>query len=147
MKKIIVYLIFLCCISCNSQEHTDLKRNEGGLFEIECTLNNKVFIPFYLDMGASETVIPYHVFLTLVKSGTVVREDMLPSRNYILADGSSITSYRFLLCELKIGTKTFYDIPVSIAENNSAPCLIGQSTLERFGVIMIDYENNLLIYE
>lgn len=147
MKKLLVILVCFLFVSCSGQDHIELKRNSGGLFEIECTLNGKVTVPFYADTGASETVISRDVFMTLVKTGTVVREDMLPSRTYTLADGSQVTSFRFILHEIKIGNRVFRNIPISIAENINAPLLLGQSTLERFGMVMIDYENNLLIYE
>lgn len=147
MKKLLLILIILAQLSCNSQETVQLEKNSGGLFVTEITLNGKVSVKALVDTGCSELSIPAHVFYTLVNSGTVCKEDQLPSRTYILADGSEVVNSRFLLREIKIGTRTFNNISVSITQNPNASILIGQNVLSKFGVIMFDYENNLMIFE
>lgn len=148
MKKYLIILIALVLISCDgkSQESIEMRRNNGGLFEIECTMNNRVTVPFFLDSGCSESTIPVHIFVTLYKAGTVTQDDLLPNRTFTLADGSTVEKHRFMLKKIKIGEKTFYNIPVSISDNVNSPLLLGQDVLSRFGVILLDYENNLLIY-
>lgn len=148
IRKYLIILAALLLISCESrsQESIELCRNSGGLFEIECTMNDRITIPFYIDSGCSESTIPVHIFITLYKAGTITEADRLPSRIFTLADGSTTEKHRFVLRKIKVGDKVFYNIPISITENVNAPLLLGQDVLSRFGMILLDYENNLLIH-
>lgn len=149
MKKYLIILVAFLLTSCEgtSQEMINLRREKGGLFEVECTMNDRVTVPFYIDSGCSESTVPIHIYVTLFKAGTINEGDVLPNRTFTLADGSTVEKHRFLLRKIKIGDKIFYNIPISITENVNAPLLLGQDVLSRFGMILLDYENNLLIYE
>jgi aspartyl protease family protein len=43
-----------------------------------------------------------------------------------------------------IGSRTIYNVQASIVDNDRAPLLLGQSALERFGTVTIDYNNNTI---
>jgi hypothetical protein len=91
----------------------------SGVYTLPVTVNGVLALHFILDTGASEVVIPADVALTLVRTGTIQDSDFLPGADYTLADGSVVSSPRFIL--------------------------IGQNVLERFGAWGIDNKNKVLI--
>jgi len=121
-------------------------RKSGGVYEVPVTINNSLHIHFILDSGAAEVFISPDVATTLLRTGTLGPEDVLPSRTYRLADGSLTESRRFMIKELKIGDRIIKNVECSVAENQSAPMLLGQSALEKLGDYSIDYTNQVLIF-
>jgi aspartyl protease family protein len=51
------------------------------------------------------------------------------------------------LKEVTIGNRTIYNINASVVDNSIAPLLFGQSALEQFGKISIDYNSNTITFE
>ena len=49
------------------------------------------------------------------------------------------------LREIKVGDAILKNVEASVAHNQKAPLLLGQSVLERFGTITIDNKNSKLI--
>ena len=119
----------------------------GGVYEIPVTINGVLEINFILDSGASEIFISSDVASTLFKTGTVDLNDLLPDQQYVLADGSTVTNKRFKLRSVEIGGKVFHDIPCAIANDISAPMLLGQSVLEKLGKFSVDYESGVITFD
>mgnify|MGYP003421650086 FL=1 len=49
--------------------------------------------------------------------------------------------------KLKIGNKYLYNIECSISNNLTAPLLLGQNVLNKFGKVTIDNERQILFLE
>lgn len=124
-----------------------LMTRKGGVYEVPVLLNGVLKINFILDSGASEVFISPDVALTLQRTGTISDLDWLPGKTFQFADGSTAQSRRFLLRSIEIGGRVFENVPCAIANDISAPMLLGQSVLERLGGYRVDYENSVLVIE
>ncbi len=66
---------------------------------------------------------------------------------FIDANGDISVGTIIKLKEVTIGNRTIYDINASVVDNSIAPLLFGQSALEQFGKISIDYNNSMVTFE
>ena len=147
MKKLLFLIPFLFIVnSCVVfKEQIPIYQTDNKMLYVELEMNRVLKIPALIDTGCTTTSIPIEVFLTLKETGTVVKEDLLDSRTYVLADGSEIECPRFLLKELRIGTKRFKNVEVSITLTPNSPILLGSNVLEQFGSVAMDYKRSKLI--
>lgn len=118
----------------------------GGVYEIPVTLNGILTIPLIIDSGASVTSITPDIALTLIKAGSVAREDWLTSADYILADGTKREGQRFMLNSIMLGRYELNSVECRVDKSLRAPLLLGQSALERLGKYSIDYQKKLFIF-
>ena len=68
-------------------DEVPLKRH-GNEYIVPVRVNEVITLPFVLDTGATDLVIPEDVALTLVRSGALTSEDFLGNKSYIMANGS-----------------------------------------------------------
>jgi clan AA aspartic protease (TIGR02281 family) len=115
----------------------------GGTYAVPVLINNAITLDFVLDSGASDVSIPSDVFGTLVRAGTITKEDIIGSDTYTLADGSQKTSTTFRIRSLKIGPTVLENVKGSVAED-SGPLLLGMSFLSRFKSWSVDNERHVL---
>jgi hypothetical protein len=80
-----------------------LNRQTGGVHYVPVKINDALTLDFLVDSGAASVSMPADVVLALVRLGTIAPEDFLGSRNYRLADGSSLPSETFQIRSLKVG--------------------------------------------
>lgn len=118
-------------------------RRVGGVYELPVEINGVLTLHFTLDTGASEVNIPADVVRTLYRAGTIQDTDFLPGKTYVLADGSTLRSARFLLKSLKIGSQRITNVPASIGPLTST-LLLGQNVLEQLGDWGIDSQRKVL---
>src|SRR5438132_3216260 len=116
----------------------------GGVYTLPVTVNELLTLHFILDSGAADVQIPADIVGTLYRTGTIQETDFLPGATYVLADGSTVRSARFLLRSLTIGRQRIIDVPASIGSLTSPP-LLGQSLLKRLGTWSVDNEREVLI--
>jgi predicted aspartyl protease len=74
----------------------------GGLYMVPVRINDAVSIPFIVDSGATDVVIPADVFSTLLRTGTVSRADFKGTAKATLADGSTMSSERYVLHKMVV---------------------------------------------
>ncbi len=115
----------------------------GGVYEVPILINEVITLKFVIDSGAAEVSIPADVALTLVRAGTVTKNDFLPGKTYVLGDGSQVKSPRFMLRNLKVGNSTVSNVVGSIS-NLRGPLLLGQSFLEKLGPWTLNTEKKVL---
>ena len=65
---------------------------EGGELLVPVTINDSVKLDFMLDSGASVVTIPADVAMTLIRTGTLTRDDYLGRQTFQLADGRTVPS-------------------------------------------------------
>src|SRR5262249_2746431 len=116
---------------------------KGGVYQLPVEINGVITLPFVLDTGAADVLIPADVVLTLVRTGTIKDTDFLQGKTYVLADGSTLKSPRFLLRSLKIGYRRVTNVAASIGPVASN-LLLGQSFLEKLGAWGIDSQRQVL---
>ena len=74
---------------------------EHGVYMVPVRINDAITIPFVLDSGAGDILVPEDVFKTLIRSRTVAQSDFLAPGNYVLGDGSCVLSQRFVILYMK----------------------------------------------
>jgi clan AA aspartic protease (TIGR02281 family) len=116
----------------------------GGTYAVPVLINNAITLDFVLDSGASDVSIPSDVFSTLIRAGTITKEDIIGSDTYTLADGSQKKSITFRIRFLKIGPTVLQNVKGSVAED-SGPLLLGMRFLSRFKSWSVDNERHMLI--
>ena len=115
----------------------------GGTYAVPVLINNAITLDFVLDSGASDVSIPSDVFGTLVRAGTITKEDIIGSDTYALADGSRKKLTTFRIRSLKVGPTVLENVKGSVAED-SGPLLLGMSFLSRFKSWSVDNERHVL---
>ena len=116
----------------------------GGVFEVPVRVNGVITLNFIIDSGSASVQIPADVALTLLRTGTISEEDFLPGAVYTLADGTRVTSPRFMLRRLEIAGHTVSNVEASIGSVEGS-LLLGQSMLNRFATWSLDNRRHLLI--
>ncbi len=119
----------------------------GGVYEIPILINGVLKLNFIFDAGAADVSISSDVALTLIRTGTVKNEDFIGTETYKFADGSTAKSKVFLIKEIQIGDKKVFNIKTSISNSLTAPLLLGQSVLNKFGKVTIDYKKEIIVFE
>ena len=117
---------------------------EGGTYVVPVSINDTIVLKFTIDSGASDVSIPADVASTLIRSGTITRDDFIGQRTYTLADGTQVPSPVFRIRTLKVGTLVLHDVTASVADPKGA-LLLGQSFLSRLSTWSIDNQRHALL--
>jgi aspartyl protease family protein len=120
-------------------------RLSNGVFFVPIEING-VSMEFIFDTGASKISLSYTEAMFLWKQGKLSQEDFTGTQEFIDANGDISEGSTVNLKEVKIGNKTIYNIEASIVHNQVAPLLFGQSAMNKFGKITIDYNKNEITF-
>jgi predicted aspartyl protease len=126
-----------------SKEEIPLRR-EGNTYSVPVLVNGIIPIPFILDTGAGDVLLPAEVVFTLLRTGTLRSSDFVSHRPYVLADGRELPSAQFKIRELQVGQHTARNVTAGVGGLGTDP-LLGQSFLSRFGSATIDYKRSVLV--
>ena len=102
---------------------------------------------FIFDTGASVISISNIEASFLFKQGKLTEEDVKDTAQFSDANGDISVGTIINLKEITIGNKTLHNVEASVVNNSKAPLLFGQSALESFGKISIDYNKGVLIFD
>jgi predicted aspartyl protease len=119
---------------------------QGGVLVVPVVINDSIKLDFVLDSGAADVSIPADVVSTLMRAGTISRNDFLGSTKYKLADGTVVPSQTFRIRSLKVADKVLTNVTGSIS-SAEGPLLLGQSFLARFKSWSIDNSRQVLVLE
>jgi tol-pal system protein YbgF len=136
-------LVLLMAVVSAAAETIQLQWRDGA-YVVPVRVNGSLVLPFVIDSGASDVSIPADVVSTLTRTGTVTSADFIGSQNYVLADGSVLPSYRFLLRELTIGNHVVRGVVANVAPVKGDP-LLGQSFLSKLPAWTIDNNRRALV--
>jgi clan AA aspartic protease (TIGR02281 family) len=125
-----------------SAQEIPLQR-KGNEYTVPVRINDTITLPFILDTGATELLIPADVALTLIRTGALSGDDFLGKRVYSMANGSEQLSERVLIRKVQVGDHTVNDVTASVSPPTSEP-LLGESFLSKFGTVTIDYNRLIL---
>jgi aspartyl protease family protein len=114
-------------------------RERQGVYTVPVEVNG-VAMEFIFDTGASDIVLSAAEAMFLYRNGKLSKEDIGGTRQYMIADGTIAEGTLINLRTVKIGNKVLENVEASVVKNLEAPLLIGQSALNRFGKITIDYK-------
>lgn len=137
----------------NSNDEGDFSRRtvvkmqkNNSVYEIPTEING-IPMHFIFDTGAGLISISTTEANFLYKQGTLTDGDVVGSANFIDANGDISEGTIITLKTVKIGDKTLRNVEASVVHNLSAPLLMGQSALEKFGKISIDYNRGEISFE
>jgi aspartyl protease family protein len=119
---------------------------KNGVYKIPVELNGAKMY-FIFDTGASIISISETEAAFLIKQGTLTEADVVGTANFSDANGDISEGTIINLKTVKIGNITLNNIEASIVHNSIAPLLFGQSALEKFGKISIDYKKGEITLE
>jgi aspartyl protease family protein len=117
---------------------------EGGALLVPVVINDSVKLDFMLDSGASVVTIPADVAMTLIRTGTLTREDYLGRETFRLADGRTVPSTILRIRSLKVGDVVVHDVRASVTDTKGS-LLLGQTFLARLTTWSIDNGRHLLV--
>lgn len=163
----LIFVLFFSFLSCVHPESNDFKssnNNEIGLNKFNSEINkvhivemreesgvyyvpikiNGVDMEFIFDTGASSISISETEAMFLWKQGKLKKSDIGETIQFIDANGDISDGTKINLSEVQIGDVIVYDVEASVVHNQQAPLLFGQSAMNRFGKITIDYENSII---
>jgi hypothetical protein len=83
------------------------------------------------------------VFSTLVRANTILSNDLMGKREYVLADGSTQEEPRFVIRELKVGNHILRNVEASVGPI-AGELLLGQTFLSRFSEWTLDNQRHVL---
>jgi clan AA aspartic protease (TIGR02281 family) len=116
----------------------------GGTFTVPVLINGAITLNFMIDSGSSDVSIPADVVLTLIRAGTIAKDDFLGTQTYTLADGTTVPSQTFRIHSLKVGDVVVENATGSVG-SPSGTLLLGQSFLSHFQKWSIDNKRQLLV--
>jgi clan AA aspartic protease (TIGR02281 family) len=117
---------------------------EGGELLAPVTINDSVKLDFVLDSGASVVTIPADVAMTLIRTGTLTKDDYLGRQTFQLADGRTMPSTILRIRTLKVGDIVVHDVQASVTDAKGS-LLLGQTFLARLSTWSIDNARHVLV--
>ena len=121
-----------------------MKKMYGGVYEVPCDING-LPLRFILDTGAS-TVSISSVEASFMLKNDFLKESDIKGKDYFSTATGEIREGAIInLRRIKVGDTELRNVEASVAHNQEAPLLLGQSVLERFGTITIDNINSKLV--
>jgi clan AA aspartic protease (TIGR02281 family) len=117
---------------------------EGGELLVPVVINDSVKLDFMLDSGASVVTIPADVAMTLIRTGTLTRDDYLGRQTFRLADGRTVPSTILRIRTLKVGDIVVHDVQASVTDPKGS-LLLGQTFLARLSTWSIDNGRHVLV--
>lgn len=126
---------------------TTVKMSEyGGVYEIPIKINGTE-MDIIFDTGASSISISETELYFLIKQGKISKEDFLGKAKFTDATGNVSEGTRINLKSVKIGNREVYNVEASVVPNMTAPLLLGQTALRKFGNFSINYQTNTIRFE
>lgn len=116
-----------------------MKKLPSGVYEVPCKIND-LSLHFIFDTGASNITISSVEATFMLKNGYLKVYDILDTQNYLTASGEIRQGTRIRLKKVSIGEFEINNIEASVIHNQKAPLLLGQSILNKFGQIALDYK-------
>jgi aspartyl protease family protein len=118
----------------------------NGVYEIPTEING-IPMHFIFDTGAGLISISVTEASFLYKQGRLKDSDFVGTAKFSDANGDISEGTIILLSTVKIGNRTLRNVEASVVNNLGAPLLMGQSALEKFGKISIDYARGEISFE
>ncbi|MDN5289024.1 MAG: hypothetical protein JWR38_5298 [Mucilaginibacter sp.] len=132
--------------STSAENNTVKIEQIDGVYQIPVEING-IPMHFVFDTGASMISISETEAVFLYKQGKLSREDIKGSARFFDASGNISEGTLINLREVKIGNKVLDNIQATVVHNLGAPLLFGQSALQKFGKVSIDYRQMIIEFE
>ncbi len=118
-----------------------------GVFTVPVRINDTSSVPFIVDTGASNVVIPMRIFQTLTRAGTVNENDFIETISTVLADGSVRSADKFRLRKVIVADHVITNVVAIVLSGGRIDPLLGQSFLSRLPAWTIDNDRHVLVLD
>lgn len=119
---------------------------DGGVYHLPVNINGAIQLKFVVDTGAADVHLPADVALTLIRTGTISKQDFLGTASYQMADGSIKENAKLNLRSLQVGAKVIRNIEASIGPVEST-LLLGQSALEKLEPWRMETRRGVFVFD
>ena len=119
---------------------------ENGVYKVPVTVNG-VPMRFILDTGASLISMSTAEAERMYKSGAITKDDIIGRSRFQDATGDISPGAVVRLKSVQIGDRVLENVSANIVSGSSAPLLLGQSALSKFGKISVDYRRNVVTFD
>lgn len=119
-------------------------KSVAGTYTVPIRFNDAITLEAVVDSGATDLVVPAHLFKTLIAAKTITEKDMMGQGKYRIADGSEMASQRFRIKSLLIGNRVLENV-AAITAPDGAIILLGQSVLKKFNTVSMDNKRQTLV--
>jgi aspartyl protease family protein len=138
---------FIISDPINERELSRIKYNiNGGVLTIPIKINGEQ-MHFIFDTGASLISISITEANRLYSRGKLTELDFIGKSNFIDANGDITEGTIINLKSVVIGNRELKNVQACIIYGQNASLLLGQSALQKFGKVSIDYNMNEIIFE
>ncbi len=145
MKKFLVFIIYTAfSISVFCQTVVKMEKKDG-VYYVPCKVNS-LPLKFIFDTGASDVSISLIEAVFMYKNDFLKKEDFLQTEQYKLANGEIEEGTKVIIRKLEIGDIIIPNVEATIIHNALSPLLLGQSLLQKFGKVSIDYESSTISF-
>jgi len=119
---------------------------EDGVLKIPIIIDG-VEMYFIFDTGAGLISISQTVADNLYRQGKLKDSDFIGRGEFSDANGDITEGTIINLSSVIIGNRELNNVQASVTEGQNAPLLFGQSALQKFGKVSIDYNTNEITFE
>ena len=144
MIEVIVGLLLEIIMTQIARAESVTLKQIGGVYMLPVRINDTVTVPFVLDSGAAEVSIPNDVFSVLRRSETINRSDFIGTGTYTLADGTTVSSDRYIIHKMSVGDHTITNVVANVVSVKGDP-LLGQSFLQKLPAWTLDNDQHALV--
>jgi clan AA aspartic protease (TIGR02281 family) len=137
MKRILLIFAMCLLVIVVFSQTTIIMNKEGGVYTVPCKVNG-LKLKFIFDTGASNVSISLTEAIFMIKNDYLDQKDIYGTSYARLANGDIAENTEILLREIEIGGLKLYNIKASVVHELAAPLLLGQSAIEKLGVIQLD---------
>jgi aspartyl protease family protein len=85
------------------------------------------------------------VVFTLLRTGTLSKQDFIGAGYYTFADGRTVPSLLVNIREMQVGDVVVRNVPARISEAVNSDALLGQSLLSKSGSWSFDNKRHVLV--
>ena len=117
------------CSRLASTERRNTTGKARQYVSVPVRINDTITLPFVLDTGATDLVIPADVALTLIRAGALTSGDFLGKSRYSMANGSEQVSDRVMIRAVQVGDHIIRNVTAMVSPPAGDP-LLGQSSVE-----------------
>lgn len=120
--------------------------HENGILKIPVEINQTPMF-FIFDTGASLISISSAQAKRLIDAGKLTTEDFIGNEQFSDANGDISEGLIINLSTVMIGNRMLSNVQACVLQSQNAPLLFGQSALQKFGKVTIDYKMNQITFE
>lgn len=120
--------------------------HESGILKIPVSIN-AVEMHFIFDTGAGLISISQSVADDLHRQGKLSDNDFIGKGQFSDANGDITEGSIINLSSVMIGNRELVNVQACVIQGLNAPLLLGQSALQKFGKVSIDYNTNEISFE